>query len=233
MSGPPAPKRRRTGNRAERLSGFAAAARAAQEHKKLEDSATLIAAAYRGSRVRDTVASLRPESASSTLFADDDIPEEIQIEEDSCFNSTLDSKDVNLLAEQMAMAFSHAADGGAESALDDSTDFESSADSHSGTLDLMMAAVQQQPPRPPPQQHERTCAICLGEMLKRHRGNPWASSSSSDGPEALSVTTLGCSHKFHRRCLLGWVRQAPPGLCPLCREPVVVVRKNKRREAAW
>ena len=82
---------------------------------------------------------------------------------------------------------------------------------------------------------DRICAICLGPMLRLreaqqpllHSSSGRSSSSSADVP--LSVTTLECSHRFHRRCLLGWCRQKPPGLCPCCRA-VVRVRKSRKEE---
>ena len=219
LPGPPAPKRRRVHDhgRAARLSGFEAAARAAQQRQRQSDSATIIQAHWRGCIVRRQLGRLRPTSSQSSLH--DDIPEEI-VCEDTPTNHHKDA--LTLLSHQMAIA-TVATDGrniDDDSAFESSTDFESSADS-TGSLSVMCSAVQQQQQQQQQQQSERTCAICLNEMKSRRRH------SAVDHELPLSVTALECSHRFHRRCLLNWVRQQPPGECPLCRQAVAVVTRKR------
>merc|ERR1712039_32528 len=87
-----------------------------------------------------------------------------------------------------------------ECALEQSGELESSGELEGSTGDGL-------PPR--------VCAICLCEMQRRPRGpgQPLV-------PACLGVATLECGHKFHRRCLLSWCRERPPGGCPMCRKSI-------------
>jgi len=164
---------------------------------------------YRGHCVRRDVARLRPTSASTSASLTEpleEVPEEIVMdEEDECLG-TLSALTLGRSTTPPLI------DGALE--VSGELPLESSADATNV---------------------DRICAICLGPMLRLreaqqpllHSSSGRSSSSSADVP--LSVTTLECSHRFHRRCLLGWCRQKPPGLCPCCRA-VVRVRKSRKEE---
>ena len=194
---PPAPKRRRVNSsRADRLAGFAVAARLPNQ----SSAATLISSAYRGHRARAFVATTRPGTASSSAsdkssLDDDEVPEEIETEEDYQCRSQLE--DLSIMAAAMQ-------NSSVDSALETSADLESSGES----FDF---------------HDDRTCAVCLGPMPHRRHRTEGSEASPAAG---LAVVTLECSHKFHRKCLLGWCQQRPPGGCPLCREQVCVRRRR-------
>ena len=177
---PPAPKRRRgNSSRADRLAGFAAAARFPNQ----SSAATLISSAYRGHRARAFVATTRPGTASSSASdnssLDDEVPEEIETEEDHQCRSQLE--DLSIMAAAVRQS-------PVDSALETSADLESSGES----FDF---------------HDDRTCAVCLGPMPRRRHRTEGSEASPAAG---LAVITLECSHKFHRKCLLGWCQQRPP-----------------------
>lgn len=210
---PPAPKRRRrVGSKAERLAGFAAAA-------KLPVSSTLpaadrIQAAYRGHRVRKQVRLLRPSSASSSeggaIEVNDEVPEEILETEEV----SKELADMRLSADSLEPL---------DSALESSSDLDQLNEMLAAVADQKHEHQQSTPPAP-----NVACAICLGPMQRRRRGSQPAEAD----PTALSLTvaTLECSHSFHRRCLFGWCQQQPKGGCPLCRTEVRIKRtRNNTR----
>lgn len=82
--------------------------------------------------------------------------------------------------------------------------------------------------QPKQSQHERTCSICLMHMPPSGTRPNSASSSRTHVQTGMSVATLVCGHKFHRKCLLAWCRHRAPGTCPQCRE---VVRVRRRASA--
>ena len=200
------------GSKAERLAGFAAAA-------KLPVSSTLpaadrIQAAYRGHRVRKQVRLLRPSSASSSeggaIEVNDEVPEEILETEEV----SKELADMRLSADSLEPL---------DSALESSSDLDQLNEMLAAVADQKHEHQQSTPPAP-----NVACAICLGPMQRRRRGSQPAEAD----PTALSLTvaTLECSHSFHRRCLFGWCQQQPKGGCPLCRTEVRIKRtRNNTR----
>ena len=208
---------------------FAAAARVPDR----STAADSIAAGFRGHRVRRDVARLRPTSAStsSSLEPPDEVPEEIVPDEDEMASQLKDLTVLSLSASLPALNAAAAVD----SALEESAEFESSSDSLSGACLAAPTAGAPLPhpplqPHPPPH-HERTCAICLAPLPRRRR-HEGAASAAPVSPAGMAVATLSCSHKFHRKCILGWCLQQPPGQCPLCREEVHVRSRRASGEAA-
>ena len=82
--------------------------------------------------------------------------------------------------------------------------------------------------QPKQSQHERTCSICLMHMPPSRTRPNSDSASQTHVQSGMSVATLVCGHKFHRKCLLAWCRHRAPGTCPQCRE---VVRVRRRANA--
>jgi hypothetical protein len=246
---PPAPKRRRTDAREDRLAGFAAAASlqispsGASSPMSPTSACELIQAAFRGFRVRREVARLRPSSASSSYQGGGDatlddvegiaIAEEITIAEDDgepCFIKDLVRLAVSGPGEEDEL----------DSALEESSELESSADSStSNSLSQMVAAVAAHSRKEATEGQEQDplrdsacamCSICLGPMASRRRDK--AGKAPEAPPPAMSVTTLECSHRYHRKCLLAWCRQQAPGTCPQCRELVKVRRRPTQQRGA-
>ena len=226
---PPAPKRRRHGARADALAGFAAAARV-PDRSMAADS---IAAGFRGHRVRRDVARLRPTSASSSFSLEppEEVPEEIVPDEDEMASRL---KDLTVLTEGASLPALNAA-ASVDSALEESAEFESSSDSLNAACFAVPTAGAPLPhpplqPQPPPY-HERMCAICLAPLPRRRKRHEGVASAAPVSPAGMAVATLSCSHKFHRKCILGWCLQQPPGQCPLCREEVHVRSKRSSSDA--
>ena len=209
---PPAPKRRKRPEvgRAERLAAFSAAAALAASNP--DSAAVCIQSAARGCRVRADVKRLRPGSASSTSSVPsgaEEVPEEIEEALAVC-------KAADPLVETLA---SLTLDNPVDSALESSAELDD-----------------YQVPR-----SVNSCAICLTPMEGRQRrpatpgqttahrrlsGSLALGRSLIPVPAALTVATLECGHRYHRKCLLAWCRQCPPGRCPECRKEVQVRRKT-------
>ena len=185
---PPVPKRRRcNGTKAERLAAFSLAARASSGSEKRVSAAIRIQATTRGYRQRAYLRLLRPTSAPSSEEGNaEEIPEEIE-----------EDKEHDVVSEFSALRMASAMGAEVDCALECSGDLDRSFDSSPPNVPSMMptaspSTVQQHADR-------RTCAICLGEMRKR---NSAEASSPSLAPLPLTVATLECGHKFHRKCLL-------------------------------
>jgi len=114
-----------------------------------------------------------------------------------------------------------------DSALEESSELESSTDSSTSngtsSLSQMVAAVAAKARKEAMEGQEHMCSICLGPMASRRRDS--AGTPLKAPPPAMSVATLECSHRYHRKCLLAWCRQQAPGTCPQCRELVKVRRR--------
>lgn len=231
---PPAPKRRRPNDcRESRLAGFASAASSPQTPTSAVER---LQAVFRGHRVRRDVARLRPSSASSSYQGDDDyecppVPEELEVPEDVDDDGHF-IKDLRKLA-----VCGDGEDEQLDSALEESSELESSGGSTSDSLAEMVAAVAAQQSRyergPAPREQVldstgSVCSICLGRMVRPHRRDKSGKAPEAP-PPAMSVATLVCSHRYHRKCLLAWCRQQAPGTCPQCRELVRVKRRPKEQ----
>lgn len=204
---PPAPKRRRgpSSSRADRLEGFACAARCPSVASM---AVTLISSAFRGHQVRTFIATTRPGTASSTVSAStfeeepDEVPEEIEPDERQC-REQLHALSIMKTAVRLSPVDS--------ALLETSGELESSNES----FEI---------------HEERTCAVCLGPMSRRRHCTPDGTLRAKEQPlsptAGRAMTTLECGHQFHRKCLLGWCLHRPPGGCPLCREHVCVRRRR-------
>ena len=53
------------------------------------------------------------------------------------------------------------------------------------------------------------CSICQTAMKKGHR-----------------VVSLGCGHKFHRKCVEPWLFENPN--CPMCRNHALTKKEKKK-----
>jgi len=241
--GPTAPKRRcRVDRRADRLAAFATAAErerapaTARPIARTSEAVVAIQATWRGHCTRVMISRTRPCSAPSSeegappgaslptrdASTQDEIPEEIDDagdDDDDDDRSGAKVCTVTALALYMAATLTSAEDG-FDSALEHSGELESS-----GEVPTELHAVTATPSyhrRRTASATTRTCAICLGEM--EHRRQP----TSFAGPAPLTVATLDCSHRFHRKCLLNWCRQRGRlAECPLCRTEVVVRRRPR------
>ena len=59
-------------------------------------------------------------------------------------------------------------------------------------------------------QVESECSICLAPL------RPDGDAAADEAAEPVCV--LGCSHRFHRRCIVGWSRR--DARCPQCMAPM-------------
>lgn len=198
---PPPPRKRGRGARGERLNRFFCAAEASRAERSLDQSAGYIQSCWRGFRVRAEVSRLIGSRPCSAPTEAGAVAEELDGLEDN-----FDGLEVKSLLGVTLGDGGEDSLGTVESALEQSGELESSGELGD---------------RPDP---STTCAICLGDLEHRPRGpgQPLV-------PSHLRVANLVCSHKFHRRCLLSWCRERPPGGCPMCR---VEVRVRKKRPVA-
>jgi len=196
---PPPPRKRGRGARGERLLGFQCAAEASRIERSMDQSAGCIQACWRGFNVRAEVSRLIGSRPNSAPTEGETVCEEIDGLEDN-----LDGLDVKSVLEGLTLGDDEDGVAPVDSALEQSGELESSGELGDSS------------PKP-----NSCCAICLCEMDRpRGPGQPLV-------PSHLRVARLECSHKFHRRCLLSWCRERPPGGCPMCRSDVRVRRKER------